>query len=391
MPATGSSCGRSVKYMWLLIAPIKLSCDYSFDSIPAVISTSDPRVALAALSYCLLFALALYLGRQGQWQALFAVAWGGALFVPAAGLLFDVGTVIGERLLFLPSAAFCLLCALGAARLTRTTANSVIIALVLSYSVRSVIRNATWADSLTLWQATAEEQPRNAKALFNLGVTLRNQQGDGSELQPMVMDLYSRALAIKPDYDNVYMERAKMYLRHGMETQARADLEQAASISDHPDAHFHLGLLKMQRGKDRCAEAERHFLIAIAREPYDHRAHTNMGICRHWHHHLQEAHGWLTKALSITPAAEAAVPADALANVLRDSGLPVEAAKLHDLATAIQPQSFAFQYNRALSLFEAEEFSEAAAAFKLAATLDPAQATLCHERATFAKQFEASK
>lgn len=139
-------------YAWLLVFPRTLSAEYSFNCIPAVASLLDPRNLFtigayaslglaaacgfgvvdhrAALAAC--FAKiapgsgAQTRGGSGGGRAhgarggpsasspvdgrlLEALAWGSFPFVPASAVFTRVGTLLAERLLYLPSLGYCLL------------------------------------------------------------------------------------------------------------------------------------------------------------------------------------------------------------------------------------------------------------------------------------------
>ena len=55
--------------------------------------------------------------QRARWRLVVAAGLVAAPFLPAANVLFPVGTFIGERLLYAPSVGFCLLAADGLARL----------------------------------------------------------------------------------------------------------------------------------------------------------------------------------------------------------------------------------------------------------------------------------
>eukprot|EP00179_Madagascaria_erythrocladioides_P011661 CAMPEP_0198358994 /NCGR_PEP_ID=MMETSP1450-20131203/132928_1 /TAXON_ID=753684 ORGANISM="Madagascaria erythrocladiodes, Strain CCMP3234" /NCGR_SAMPLE_ID=MMETSP1450 /ASSEMBLY_ACC=CAM_ASM_001115 /LENGTH=129 /DNA_ID=CAMNT_0044065815 /DNA_START=168 /DNA_END=554 /DNA_ORIENTATION=- len=98
-------------YVRLLVYPYVLTFDYSYDCIPLVRSLSDPRNALTIASYVGL-ALTLYVAlrhrRSSPYGATLLVALAFFLcpFVPLANLFVSVGTMVAERLLYMPSLGF---------------------------------------------------------------------------------------------------------------------------------------------------------------------------------------------------------------------------------------------------------------------------------------------
>ncbi len=133
-----------VRYVWLLVFPAVMSCDYSFNAVPLVRSMLDWRNMASISMYAVVVAATLLAARvlrtttsrqvrNAASSTLLAIAWGVLPFVPSSNLLFPVATVIGqpaavspahssrptatyepnagERLLYLPSVGFCMLLA----------------------------------------------------------------------------------------------------------------------------------------------------------------------------------------------------------------------------------------------------------------------------------------
>jgi len=109
---------------------VHLSCDYSRNTVPNVLALHDQRNAAAAAAYTALAALAAAAAaaaRRGARAAPLAegLVWLAGPFALASNALFPVATVLGERLLYLPSAGFCLLAAALLQRLPAPAAHAV--------------------------------------------------------------------------------------------------------------------------------------------------------------------------------------------------------------------------------------------------------------------------
>ena len=90
-------------------------------SVPLVRSLSDPR-NLATISLYLLLGHLTYRALTSSSQhesSVIALSLGLLVlpFIPATNLLFPVGFVVAERVLYLPSMGFCLLVAFGCDKL----------------------------------------------------------------------------------------------------------------------------------------------------------------------------------------------------------------------------------------------------------------------------------
>src|SRR5262245_13089589 len=103
------------RYLWLLAVPVRLSADYSYQQIPAVASPLDPlalgsTVVLVALTLSGIIGLVSLRARSPETRLVAACP---LLFLaaiaPVSNLIVPIGTVMAERLLYLPSVAFCLI------------------------------------------------------------------------------------------------------------------------------------------------------------------------------------------------------------------------------------------------------------------------------------------
>jgi|EP01046_Picozoa_sp_COSAG06_P020316 hypothetical protein len=88
-----------------------LSADYSFAAIPPVSAVADDPYWLAAAGLLYLLLLCFAVAAIARRDA--ALAMGGVWlvgpFLPASNLFFPVATVMGERLLYMPSVGFVML------------------------------------------------------------------------------------------------------------------------------------------------------------------------------------------------------------------------------------------------------------------------------------------
>jgi uncharacterized protein (TIGR02996 family) len=128
-------------------------------------------------------------------------------------------------------------------------------------------RNAVWHDEASLWRDDVQKSPHNGRGLMNYGLTLMN-QGDFNG----ALDYFTRALVYTPDY-------ATLEINLGIVNGALAD-----------------------RGDtSRGAEAERHFLRAIALAPRDDATHAYYGRWLDEHGRSAEAIAQLQTAIALDP------------------------------------------------------------------------------------------
>jgi protein O-mannosyl-transferase len=171
------------KYLWLLIWPAQLSCDYSYAAIP---------LAKGSLANWLAWVIVLLVGAAAAWQfrrnrlVFFFAAFAFITFFPVSNLPFLIGTIMAERFLYLPAMAFavCLVLAVYfvAERLGKPKAAPAILCLILAaLCMRTWRRNMDWQDDLSLWTSAAQSVPQSfkahaalANALFQADPTHRN-------------------------------------------------------------------------------------------------------------------------------------------------------------------------------------------------------------------------
>lgn len=172
------------KYFWLLIFPYELSCDYSLNCIPMISNWDDFRIILPIGFYCFLFLSFLYgilmfsnkvpeitkkLGKC------YFISWGFLIitFIPASNIFVYVGTLIGERLLYIPSIGFCYLFSLFWFYLDRKFSSKyqfiryIIFVLVIIWFIflasKTYDRNFDWENDETLFRSAEKVCNNSAK------------------------------------------------------------------------------------------------------------------------------------------------------------------------------------------------------------------------------------
>jgi tetratricopeptide (TPR) repeat protein len=293
------------KGLLLLVAPVTLSPDYSYRAIPAATGLGDPRVLASLAAAGLLTVLALW-GRR-RWPAgLFALLWYGLTIFPASNLVVRIGTIFGERLLYLPSVAFCLAggSLLGALLLARVTpaagagaragappppapgnawpavALQVGVALPLAVLAwRTVAHARVWADEPALYASAARTQPDSSRARRLHGGGLM-EQGRPAEAARE----FERALEILSDPSVPPAVRSRPRLELGVAWEQLGRLEDALRLYEavaaedpgNADAPWRMGVVRWREG--RKGEAVDLWQRAVALDPRHARAMSDLGI-----------------------------------------------------------------------------------------------------------------
>src|SRR5439155_1036038 len=240
--------------LWRLVAPFRLSAAYYYRHVPVVSSPAEPGAALGLIVAGGLVGLAVVLWRRRV--AFFCLALALATYGVVSNLVVPIGTLFGERFLYLPSVGFCTLVAMT--RWPRVAAAI----LVVVWGVRTELRNRVWHDDLTLAESMVASAPDSAHAHAYLGTTyaLLGRHADA------VREL-ERALAIYPDHVEALLGFGEAALGEGNLVIAGRALERLVGISPTADAYH--ALLETYRRAGRDADAARVTAEAHTRYPDD--------------------------------------------------------------------------------------------------------------------------
>jgi tetratricopeptide (TPR) repeat protein len=165
--------------LWLLLFPVKLSCDRSYNQIP-VSSWTDPWAWAALIAVAAILALAVARYRRDRLSFWLAGFFGIAL-LPTANLIFPIGAIMAERFLYLPAVALAIaLVALLDRPPGRRYATAILVAAGLLFAVRTFARNPAWTSNLALASADVETAPRSARLHDMLAQALFEQDPQGN-------------------------------------------------------------------------------------------------------------------------------------------------------------------------------------------------------------------
>jgi tetratricopeptide (TPR) repeat protein len=244
-----------LRYAGLLVFPLHLSYDYSYDAIPLVSSLADPR------GWGILGLSAALLG-GGVWsyrasrELFFALSFLAITFSVVSNLALPIGTIMAERLLYLPSVGFCLALALSLRRVcsklglepkaTATLFLALMALIVGLHSARTLARAADWSSNPRLYLHDVEVVPRSVKALGNAGKILQDRGQHRAAIER-----FEQAIAIEPAYRVSYINWAYSLSALGRTQEAVALLEvQLQRDPPDPFVHNNLGFLLVERDID---------------------------------------------------------------------------------------------------------------------------------------------
>lgn len=219
----------------LLLFPRHLSYDYSFAALPWIASPWSLRAAavVAASAGALGIWLASY--RRAP-RAFLAAGFFVVTYSVVSNVVIPIGTVLGERLLYVPSVGFCLLAGVAleglAARIpsgpTRGAVFAVCLAAVaLPQAARAVARSRDWTSMKRLYLHDLRVSPGSAKVHANAAGVLAR-WGRYEE----AIAHYQKAIEIRPEgYAQPYQGLGFLLLELGRPGDALGFLERAARIA----------------------------------------------------------------------------------------------------------------------------------------------------------------
>ncbi|HEU4384847.1 MAG TPA: tetratricopeptide repeat protein, partial [Anaeromyxobacteraceae bacterium] len=306
------------EYLRILAFPSFLGGDFAYAvRLPTLSApTAGFWIASAAWVAALAGGAALLLSRRAPLEGA-GVLWTFAALAPVLQLV-PVGVLLAERLLYLPSAGFCLAAGAGLARLlpaagaaaaaseaaaapapppawARSWAAAAAAAIVALLAARTAVRTLDWRSEVAFWESELEKAPRQVVVNNNLAVALS------------------------------------------------------------------------ARGED--ARAAERLEVALAENPYYWRAWVNLGIARRHLGERERARTAFLRAIRIAPGQTA--PLLHLALFLEDEGDSAGAAALLSRARALQPEDAGLARTHGQVLMRAGRREEARAALEAALRLDP--------------------
>jgi hypothetical protein len=155
------------KYLALLVWPWPLSADYSYNQIPLFTGGDWPWLVVLAAG----IVLGVCAWRWSR-PAFFFAMFGFAALAPTSNVLLLIGSILGERFLYVPAAGFagCLAIALSRLRGVPLQVSAGLICVV--FLARTWMRNSDWQDQYTLRNSAARASPNSFKAHLSLAFAL---------------------------------------------------------------------------------------------------------------------------------------------------------------------------------------------------------------------------
>jgi len=233
------------KYLWLVLFPVKLAYDYSYNEIPRVGWDNIWAIVslLIILSLLVFSVITVFKPRAANSRSvpLSRVIAFGILFYfitisIVSNLVFNVGAPMADRFLYLPSLGFCLVVAwslftflkadvvqaksLSIMDFIKSNSKLVVISCILLalYSFKTIDRNPVWKNNRTLYESGVYDAPgdalnhhRFANQLLSVDAAAEKDSLKRDAIYNRSIDELNKAIAIVPENFNAYTDMGALY------------------------------------------------------------------------------------------------------------------------------------------------------------------------------------
>jgi len=295
-----------VKYISLTFLPVNQNVNHEYVIYHSLL---DPNVLLSFVFLLVLFGTGIYLMyRSRKYDAYVRLIAAGILWffitLSVESSLIPIAEIICEYRMYLPSAGlivvFVTLLFAAAEKMKdrwKHMEAAVVLALlliVLLLAGTTYARNSVWQNDFTLWQDVVRKNPGGVRGITNLGLAYSKQNDEKSAIE-----LYGRALAIKPDHYEALFNRGNAYTKTGQYDKAIEDYSTALTAFESFRAYFNRGNTYMKTGD--YSKAVEDYTKAIATVPRHFSAYHNRGNAYVKSGQLQEAIKDFTTAITLAP------------------------------------------------------------------------------------------
>ncbi|XP_043271664.1 protein O-mannosyl-transferase TMTC4-like isoform X2 [Venturia canescens] len=362
--------------LWLLICPEWLCFDWSMGCIPLI--TGYDRRILAVFGFLIIigFFIRTVISPTNRTNSRF-VGMGLSLliipFLPSSNIFFTVGFVLAERTLYLPSAGYCLLVAVGLENIFVKFGRSKIPVflygiLIVVYFGRSWIRSEQWRHEKSLFRSALGVCPLNAKVHYNIAKNAAD-LGDSN----LAGAEYREALRLNPDYAQAMNNLGNLMKEQNKYEEAEKLFRRALELQqDFATAWMNLGIVLS--ALKRYNESEKSYETALLHRPICPDCYYNLGVSfLETKEHEKALQAW-QKAI-----AQKATHRRAWVNWVRlldDLGKPSEALKVARTGLKFIPDDSTLHFNIGNILGKAGRFEEAEIEFKEAISKDSKNPTI---------------
>ncbi len=223
-------------YLKLLFLPSPLSSMYTYNTIPYV-GFSNPIVLFSIAVYAWLIAgMCMLLARRHVMG--FAIAFYLVNLLLVSNILFDIGALMGERLVYHSSLGFCIAIAyilytgfekIKQPSVAKAGLVAVISVIIVLSGYKTISRNKDWKNDIVLFMKDVHTVPNSLLANNNAAaacMSLAKETTDEPERKKwfgQAISYFDKAISIYPMYMNARLNRGLSYFDMGVPDKAIPD------------------------------------------------------------------------------------------------------------------------------------------------------------------------
>lgn len=313
------------RYIALIVWPSELSVDYSFDALGIGEGFLVDRYSVVALTA---LAGAIAVAWRGGATLRFSLLLAASSYVLVSNTVFPIGTVMAERLAYIPTIGLVLAAAAAFERWLRHPRARgltlvVLTATMTAYAAVSMDRCYDWHDAVQLFESAVRSHPRSARARMELA-SAYGHAGRPEEAERE----FATAIEILPSYAAAWYNLGNARARRGALDAAasayRSAVEHAPRLVQ---AWYNLAVVEGMRG--RTDDALNAFAAAAAISPDDVEAQLGVADAAQRAGRLETALAAYQRAIEIGGPTRAIAVAGTIA-CLEQLGRGADAARLRE-------------------------------------------------------------
>ncbi len=160
-----------IQYLRLLLAPVQVTGDYDFNSVPlAGAADWDAWLGLALVVCCFIVAFAF---RKKKPAISLGILFFFVTLLPVSNWIMPIALLMAERFLYTPAFGFSLLAGLAWAAIPNLRAQRLIaVGVIVPAAILCIAHNYIWQDTLTFHANAVQVLPENARARLGYGFAL---------------------------------------------------------------------------------------------------------------------------------------------------------------------------------------------------------------------------
>jgi len=303
------------KYVILLIFPLTLVCDYSYNTIP-ITSWADPKAFVSFIIYAGAFIFALITLKKKNYFS-FAILFFLITFSTVSNIFKIIGSSMAERFMFIPSLGFVIILALLLVKIFKIDIKGnnkkglipmfFILGIILSlYSFRTIDRNKDWKDNEHLFWKDVKTNPASFRLHYAVGSAARV-KGEAAidttnrnKYFKEAISHYYQSLAIIPKQAETWYNMGVCYYAFNDIEKAMQAYKQCIQYDpNYKSAYNNIGVIYFK--KFNYDSASYYFNKTIQLDPRNADAISNVGAILHTNGKYDEALQYYEKSLEIMP------------------------------------------------------------------------------------------